>query len=435
MTSTAIHDIDKTNVPDVSLVSELLHLICKYEEQECIPFITGDTFGFPGLAKKYGLHLVEAKAVQFPPEDERDEDIFDNYDLQLKVKIHADTNVFGSSSDDKNKLLRSTQKWLCGRRKEYMKILDQEVTKSEAAFHEVIANVLVESYIASDFIGDVKDSPFFHDFWNKYMNKIITEGVCYAKNMVPDNLRKSLQKHIDELAQKTPVDYHPNSNDVVRDLVHPALYPYIKGVSKLNKGAKLPPKIPEENSDFWGRNYEESKFQWLPTPFKITSERKCLVQEYINNLDQDIFSDLYRDLESLFEICLPFFEEVWSYAKAMEFFQGDDHDHGDESDESPALEKESVSFSGQELQIIVKIVEYTLQPGQSYEGVWHAEGMSHENIVMTGKEYTLLLKGKSIMGIWNKAASGILKFRGHFPPALAKFSVAGEPDGNLQRQF
>ena len=78
---------------------------------------------------------------------------------------------------------------------------------------------------------------------------------------------------------------------------------------------------------------------------------------------------------------MPFFEEVWSYSKAVKFFTGDD---GEVFDENETLQKEKLSFAGRELQVIVKIVDYILQPGQEYEGVWHAEGMSHENIVMTG---------------------------------------------------
>merc|ERR1712096_71760 len=68
--------------------------------------------------------------------------------------------------------------------------------------------------------------------------------------------------------------------------------------------------------------------------------------------------------------------------KAVKFFDGEDDDS--ETGEIPPLAKEAVSFTGQELQIIVKIVEYRLKTDQAYEGVWHAEGMSHENIVMTG---------------------------------------------------
>ena len=37
-----------------------------------------------------------------------------------------------------------------------------------------------------------------------------------------------------------------------------------------------------------------------------------------------------------------------------------------------------ISLRGQKLQVITKIVDYELQPEQSHEGVWHVEGMSHE---------------------------------------------------------
>jgi hypothetical protein len=33
--------------------------------------------------------------------------------------------------------------------------------------------------------------------------------------------------------------------------------------------------------------------------------------------------------------------------------------------------------------VITKIADFELQPGQSFEGVWHVEGMSHEHIVAT----------------------------------------------------
>ena len=96
---------------------------------------------------------------------------------------------------------------------------------------------------------------------------------------------------------------------------------------------------------------------------------------------------MYESLEELFEVFLPYFEEVWAYARAEKFFKGeDDEDYDDTAEEFSSLIKEAVSFAGRELQVIVKLVEYSLKPDQSYEGVWHAEGMSHENIVMTGKQ-------------------------------------------------
>ena len=41
-----------------------------------------------------------------------------------------------------------------------------------------------------------------------------------------------LRKNIASLAEKTGVDLHPGSGGVVRDLVHPALYSYIRNVSR-----------------------------------------------------------------------------------------------------------------------------------------------------------------------------------------------------------
>ena len=72
--------------------------------------------------------------------------------------------------------------------------------------------------------------------------------------------------------------------------------------------------------------------------------------------------------------------------ESVTFYEGQaDYDsEGNINNNGADVVKEPVSFKGKELQVIVKIVEYILQPQQTYEGVWHAEGMSHENIVMTG---------------------------------------------------
>ena len=42
-----------------------------------------------------------------------------------------------------------------------------------------------------------------------------------------------------------------------------------------------------------------------------------------------------------------------------------------------------MSLRGRTLQVITKIVDYEVPPGATHEGVWHVEGMSHENIVAT----------------------------------------------------
>ena len=104
-----------------------------------------------------------------------------------------------------------------------------------------------------------------------------------SKTKVADDLRDSLRENIDKLAKETEIAYHPNSNDVVRDLVHPALYSYIKGVSKLREvpdveSPTLKRSKGDPEKDFWGRPYEDSKFQWLPSPFYVSKDGKCSIR-------------------------------------------------------------------------------------------------------------------------------------------------------------
>eukprot|EP00794_Sanderia_malayensis_P012204 gene12204-13460_t len=380
----AITAIEKTLGPDGAVVDDFLAFTDQYAD-EC--YTAGDKFAMPGLKEKPGIRLIEAVAQDLPPYEDRDSEVYDDYDLQLAAIIHADSSKYQANTA----LLKMVKEWfICGKE---MKAISEQVTPASkddtgedftsTRSHVVKMTFLVDGWMCREYIGDIIESEFERRIWRKHMNKVVKEGVCYAKGKVSKVLDDSLRRNIDDLARKTAVDYHPNSNDIVRDLVHPALFSFIKGVSKLKGGKNVEATVEEDDGkDFWGRPYEGSKFQWLPTPFKVTDAGKCLIQEYVNNLDRNTFPALYNDLQSLFELMLPYFEETWSYAKAMEFFVNEEDDN--EVDKIPELDKKPVSFRGKELQIITKIVDYTLQPGQAYEGVWHAEGMSHENIVMTG---------------------------------------------------
>jgi hypothetical protein len=63
----------------------------------------------------------------------------------------------------------------------------------------------------------------------------------------------------------------------------------------------------------------------------------------------------------------------------------------DEMDPYPSTwnypDVEPVSFKGKTLQAVVKVADYHFKPGATFNGVWHYEGMAHENIVMTGLFY------------------------------------------------
>jgi len=136
--------------------------------------------------------------------------------------------------------------------------------------------------------------------------------------------------------------------------------------------------------DMWSRPYEESRYQWLPAEVSVSCSGKCEFQTYINNLPKEKYGKLYTALGELLSTCLPHLEAAWSHGSAVEFHEADDdpYDIDSEAEDREVTEK---SLRGRNLQVIVKIVDYELAPGQTHEGVWHVEGMSHENIVATAE--------------------------------------------------
>lgn len=257
--------------------------------------------------------------------------------------------------------------------------------------------------------------------WDKIQeSQSAVEGVATVDNLLTQDAANALNDKINALAcwqeQNNAVDYHPNSNDKVRDIVHPGLYVYVKDKTPLQEKKKVAActfsnstsdngsedgsedmqSRQEDDEDFWGRTYETSNYQWLPTYFSISPTGVCKIEDYINNMtprSSPVIGPVYEALAQLFEQSLPYIESVYSYVRAarpiMRDFQEEDWDDAMEEffSEEPCkvgpLEMEHFSLRGQKLQVISKIVDYELKPRQSHTGVWHVEGMSHEEIVLT----------------------------------------------------
>ena len=248
--------------------------------------------------------------------------------------------------------------------------------------------------------------------WNHFsFSPTMVEGVAIVDRLLTSTAAHTLNQQINALAlaqeQAGLVDYHPRSNNIVRDILHPALYVYVKGQSPLRMQVDdVEPCLFPNNrkvkqqagKDFWGRTYETSQYQWLPTYFSISASGSCIIEDYINNLPprhDPVHQALYSGLENLFEHCLPFIESVYGYVLVgRRKMQGQNDADDDEEEGEPQpfrfqaptcdpLEMEPCSLRGQKLQVITKIVDYELDPGQSHGGVWHVEGMSHEEIVLT----------------------------------------------------
>ena len=179
-------------------------------------------------------------------------------------------------------------------------------------------------------------------------------------------IKVQLLDQINMFALNTPVDYHPGSNNKVRDLVHPSVYPYVKG--KKSKPKKV---------DFFKRPYESSKYQWLPSEFKIDSASNCEITSYINNLPPSE-NLMYESIRKLFQKILPEFEKAYSYVNSVKIFDAKENLYG-----SDKIQLTKLYLANRKLQVITKIVQVTLGPGESLPGSWHVEGMSHENIIAT----------------------------------------------------
>lgn len=243
----------------------------------------------------------------------------------------------------------------------------------------------VETVPRSDWIW-VKESSYLHSIWDKHQLVDVPDGVAFSDDIVPTALRESLLEHVDDFARSTPVDYHPGSGTRVRDLVHPSLYPYVQGKSQW-RGVPVP-TAPAPSHDRWGRHYESSRMQWLPSPVLITADGQAEFRSDIHNISPEN-KGLYRDLAGLFSAVLPLVESVIGYADNTSFWvDGEsglegEHEAPELHDVPPVTLAPPRPLRNRELQVITKLVEYKLDPGETHEGVWHVEGMSHEHIVAT----------------------------------------------------
>jgi hypothetical protein len=192
----------------------------------------------------------------------------------------------------------------------------------------------LDHYLMDELIGThSSDVLALTSIWSSTQERILVpEGIALADSILPESLHQSLMQQIDGLADRTETDYS-HSNGIVRDLVHPALYAYVKGVYTLVQRPPLVAIFAQDiidqsaqadpsrgpTTDYWGREYEAStKYQWLPTYFDIGADGTCTIEDYINNLvPRPQYEPLYKNLAQLFSHALPLIESVFSYARVV----------------------------------------------------------------------------------------------------------------------
>lgn len=188
---------------------------------------------------------------------------------------------------------------------------------------------------------------------NKTKKNILSKYINHDNNLLNINDKNEFIKLVNEFQKNNDIDYHPNSNNQVIDIVHPSLYPFIKGISELEND-----KIVHDNIIF----------QWLPSEFKVIKNenndvKNIEINSYINNLDKNLYPKLYDNIGNIFGLFVPKFENI--------------------------LSNINVNSNLSECQVIVKLCNTVLTPeNPTFDGgSWHLEGLEYENIIATGIYY------------------------------------------------
>jgi hypothetical protein len=99
--------------------------------------------------------------------------------------------------------------------------------------------------------------------------------------------------------------------------------------------------------NFWNRQCEDSRFQWLPT--EVAIDKSNVLAKFvspINNLDTDKYPKVKLALEQVFTALLPGFERVWEYARYLSFDEDNPQFEAQYQDRGRALELQELRLAG-----------------------------------------------------------------------------------------
>ncbi|KAK6431278.1 hypothetical protein LTR95_012557, partial [Oleoguttula sp. CCFEE 5521] len=153
-----------------------------------------------------------------------------------------------------------------------------------------------------------------------------------ADGLVEEHWRIELTKQASTLLNidSGDMDWHPNSNEQVLNLVHPSLFPLVYGrtailqqgrvglrdcIDFVGRGTPVKESTLKPRGDGWraqnGATFS-AKFQWLPAEVKFCngSDTEVEITSYINNLHPVGHSDLYRTIGKIISKAIPMWNAV-----------------------------------------------------------------------------------------------------------------------------
>ena len=117
-----------------------------------------------------------------------------------------------------------------------------------------------------------------------------------------------------EAVPDSEMDWHPGSDGLVLDLVHPALYPIVYGrtVGRL-PGSETTTILVCPELEGTDPRFVSGRFQFLPSDFSVDNDGKVtLASPYINNIHPTHHKELYSVIPEILQHALPMFERVLS---------------------------------------------------------------------------------------------------------------------------
>ncbi len=156
-----------------------------------------------------------------------------------------------------------------------------------------------------------------------------------SDKLIPSNLWEDLRNCATALEDipDEQKDWHPGSDGLVLDLVHPSLWPLIYGQSRIlpskeigiqdcieacGAGRIIPKPFPAEvgrmSLDDGGQiSALSARFQWLPCDVAIDDQGKVKIGSYINNLHPEKHASIYSTVERFIQLSLPAWDVVYQW--------------------------------------------------------------------------------------------------------------------------
>ena len=142
------------------------------------------------------------------------------------------------------------------------------------------------------------------------------ERIWKSDQLIPSSVREKLLAAVAPLENvpDSEKDWHPGSNGLVLDLVHPSLYPIVYGHTVIKGPGSDTPTVlaaPRLAPDEY--KFTSQRFQWLPSDFFVDHDGKVtLTSPYINNIHPIQHEGLYSVIPEILQRAIPMFEHVLS---------------------------------------------------------------------------------------------------------------------------